>query len=177
MMQDSVQFLSVTSCQKSNQFIPFIFFKTKIIRTGERERAVQQTWVSKLFYSLYDRALICCVTFKIRWLDLSLPLLLELCEMEVINTCLRECFTLILNGLTFVKLFESLRCGSVWKFKALLSCGINRPISQGQSCFMWETTNCTSSTIHHHNSDKAKPAGLPVYAIISSCLQYHRLTY
>lgn len=115
---------------KSNQFIPFIFFKTKIIETGERKRALQQTRVSKLFYSLSDCALICCITLKIRWLGLPLPLLLELYEMEVINTCLRECLLLILNGLTFVKLFESLRCGSVWKFKALLSCGINRCFSR-----------------------------------------------
>lgn len=127
---------------KSNQFIPFIIFNIKVIKIGERKKALQQTWVSKLFYSLSGCALIGCVTLQIRWLDLSLFALLELCEIEVINTCLRECLTLILNGLTFVKLFESLRCWSVWKFKALLSCGINSSISQGQSCFMWKTTNC-----------------------------------
>lgn len=135
MGQHSVQFFSaVLSCQNLTSSSPSSFLRQKSLKLVKgRELCSRQSVnkrVSKLFYSLSDCALICCITLKIRWLDLPLPLLLELYETEVINTCLRECLTLILNGLTFVKLFESLRCGSVWKFKALLSCGINRCFSR-----------------------------------------------
>lgn len=65
-----------------------------------------------------------------------------------------ECFTLILNGLTFVKLFESLRCGSVHKFKVLLYCWINRLFSRPVLlCSQYVKDDKIWGLTHQFNSD------------------------